>query len=161
MKIHIEYCGGWGYAPRAFALRDAIKEGTPDADIECEVGRSQSFEVKINDKLVFSKLETLGECTVVKIKLCDNFGILGFPVDADILAQIENLKSGKDAVKVTTSQDGLILVLNSFTKGHCLIPVKASRWFKSASSITYYRSGRVLLQRYHGHDQILFINLAI
>jgi len=93
MKIHIEYCGGWGYAPRAFALRDAIKEGTPDADIECEVGRSQSFEVKINDKLVFSKLETLG-----------------FPVDADILAQIENLKSGKDAVKVTTSQGGFILV---------------------------------------------------
>jgi len=36
---------------------------------------------------VFSKLETLG-----------------FPVEADILAQIENLKSGKDAVKVTTSQ---------------------------------------------------------
>ena len=87
--------------------------------------------------------------------------ILGFPVDADILAQIENLKSGKDAVKVTTSQDGFILVLNSFTKGHCLIPVKASRWLKSASSITHYRSGRVLLQRYHGHDQILFINLAI
>lgn len=110
MKIHIEYCGGWGYAPRAFALRDAIKEGTPDADIECEVGRSQSFEVKINDKLVFSKLETLGECSLVKVKLCDNFGILGFPVDADILAQIENLKSGKDAVKVTTSQDGVILV---------------------------------------------------
>ena len=70
MKIHIEYCGGWGYAPRAFALRDAIKEGTPDADIECEVGRSQSFEVKINDKLVFSKLETLGKhpCKVHTVK---------------------------------------------------------------------------------------------
>ena len=31
-------------------------------------------------------------------------------MDADILAQIENLKSGKDAVKVTTSQGGFILV---------------------------------------------------
>lgn len=51
--------------------------------------------------------------------------ILGFPVDADILAQIENLKSGKDAVKVTTSQDGFIYfkILNSFTKSHCLKPV--------------------------------------
>ena len=89
--------------------------------------------------------------------------ILGFPVDADILAQIENLKSGKDAVKVTTSQDGFIYFKNlkSFTIRHSLTPVKASRWFKSASSITHYRSGRVLLQRYHGHDQILFINLAI
>ena len=44
--------------------------------------------------------------TNVYLKLWDNFGILGFPVEADILAQIENLKSGKDAEKVTTSQDG-------------------------------------------------------
>jgi len=51
--------------------------------------------------------------------------ILGFPVDADILAQIENLKSGKDAVKVTTSQGGFIYfkILKSLTKRHCLKPV--------------------------------------
>ena len=54
--------------------------------------------------------------TLVNLKLCDNSSILGFPVDADILAQIENLKSGKDAVKVTTSQDGFIL--RSFEQLH-------------------------------------------
>ena len=60
VTINIEYCGGWGYAPRAFQLRDEILAGVPDASITCEVGRNTSFEVTCNDKLIFSKFETQG-----------------------------------------------------------------------------------------------------
>ena len=89
IRVHIEYCGGWGYAPKAFALRDDIKAGAPDADveIECEVGRSQSFEVKVNDQLIFSKFETQG-----------------FPINQDIVEQISKLASGGSAEKITTSE---------------------------------------------------------
>ena len=65
VKVNIEYCGGWGYAPRAFQLRDEILEGAPDANVTCEVGRSTSFEVTCNDTLIFSKFETQGMKTFV------------------------------------------------------------------------------------------------
>ena len=66
--------------------------------------------------------------TVVNFRLCDNFGILGFPVEADILAQIENLKSGKDAEKVTTSQDGFTKPLERSHKNTlCGVPYDTNK----------------------------------
>ena len=61
IKVHIEYCGGWGYEPSAFALRDAILAGVPGSKVKCDVGRSQSFEVKVNETIIFSKFETKGK----------------------------------------------------------------------------------------------------
>ena len=64
--------------------------------------------------------------TQIEFSSFDNCIIVGFPVEADILAQIENLKSGKDAVKVTTSQDSVSEInsrKNQFHSRHHLIPV--------------------------------------
>jgi len=85
-KIHIEYCGSWGYEGRAFALRDAIRKESSDVDVTCEVGRSQSFEIKCNDELIYSKFETMG-----------------FPIEADIIEQVKKVVAGEKAEKVTTS----------------------------------------------------------
>ena len=60
VSIHILYCGGWGYEPRAIQLRDQILEEAPDVQVKIEVGRAQSFEVTANGALIFSKFETKG-----------------------------------------------------------------------------------------------------
>ena len=87
LKVHIEYCGSWGYEGRAFALRDAIRAESPDkVAVTTEVGRSQSFEVTIDDVLIYSKFETMG-----------------FPIEADIVAEVKKALDGEDAAKVTTS----------------------------------------------------------
>lgn len=51
-----------------------------------EVGRPSSFEVKLNDELLFSKYETTG-----------------FPVVDEILTQVEKAVKGEEVAKVTTS----------------------------------------------------------
>lgn len=65
-KVHIEYCGSWGYEPRANELREAILARAQDVEVTMEVGRPSSFEIKLNDKLLFSKYETTGK-TAMKI----------------------------------------------------------------------------------------------
>jgi len=57
-KVHIEYCGGWGYAPRYRELAHMIKAAVPGAQVHGQVGRQTSFEVKVNDQEIFSKLKT-------------------------------------------------------------------------------------------------------
>ena len=55
MDISIEYCMQWNYEPRAFSLRDELsnKFGINSQLIESGGG---AFEVKLNDQLIFSKL---------------------------------------------------------------------------------------------------------
>ena len=64
MKVLIEYCGRWNYKPRAISLIDTLKPsyGSDHATAmsfvsEINEGRTGSFEVEIDDKLVFSKLQ--------------------------------------------------------------------------------------------------------
>jgi len=56
VEVHVEYCGGWGYAPRYRELRKMILREVPAAVVNGNVGRASSFEVKINNKQIFSKL---------------------------------------------------------------------------------------------------------
>jgi len=58
VKISIEYCGGWGYGPRYRELANAIKAAVPNAQVSGFVGRRTSFEVKVNDSEIHSKLKT-------------------------------------------------------------------------------------------------------
>ncbi len=58
VSIHIEYCSGWGYGRKFKALSSDILKAVPDAKITGLKGRKASFEIKINDVLVFSKLES-------------------------------------------------------------------------------------------------------
>jgi len=60
VKVSVEYCGAWGYAPRYEELAQQIKAKVPQADVTGFVGRQSSFEVIINDKLAFSKLDRGG-----------------------------------------------------------------------------------------------------
>jgi len=61
-SIHIEYCGAWGYAPKANALKQNIQRQFADLSVETEVGRRSSFEISLvdkegNRKLIYSKLQ--------------------------------------------------------------------------------------------------------
>uniref|UniRef100_A0A672N9Z7 Migration and invasion enhancer 1 n=1 Tax=Sinocyclocheilus grahami TaxID=75366 RepID=A0A672N9Z7_SINGR len=49
-----------GYEPRFQELKRGICAKVPDAEVSGFVGRRGSFEVQINEHLVFSKLETGG-----------------------------------------------------------------------------------------------------
>jgi len=55
--VAVEYCGGWGYAPRYERLQRAILAEVPTAECTGTVGRKSSFEVTINGTLVYSKLK--------------------------------------------------------------------------------------------------------
>ena len=59
VKLHVEYCVKWNYAPKYNALAAEINDSEVGDDVECvgEGGRSSSFEVQVNGELVFSKLE--------------------------------------------------------------------------------------------------------
>jgi selenoprotein W-related protein len=64
----------------------------PEAVVDGRVGRRSSFEVKINDEIIFSKL--------------DNGS---FPDFDEIVSQVENVKSGKKIEKVTKTQSGCVI----------------------------------------------------
>ena len=55
VEVSIEYCGGWGYRPRFQELAEHIKSAVPGAKIDGFVGRSRSFEVKVNGVVIHSK----------------------------------------------------------------------------------------------------------
>lgn len=57
VTVKVEYCGSWGYGNRFEELKLRINNGVPEALVEGVVGRRSSYEVTINGKLVFSKLE--------------------------------------------------------------------------------------------------------
>ncbi|XP_075971648.1 migration and invasion enhancer 1 [Anticarsia gemmatalis] len=58
-KVNVEYCGVCDYGGHCLALGQTIKKMTPDAEVLCKKGRQGSFEVQVNDKLVYSKLQTM------------------------------------------------------------------------------------------------------
>ncbi|MBN3312053.1 MIEN1 protein, partial [Atractosteus spatula] len=49
-----------GYEPRYQELAQVVTGEFPDAEVSGFVGRTGSFEIEINEQLVFSKLETSG-----------------------------------------------------------------------------------------------------
>ena len=57
MKIHIEYCVKWNYGPEFDRVSKQILDICPDASITGneEGPRTGSFEVSLNNKLIFSK----------------------------------------------------------------------------------------------------------
>ena len=59
MKIHIEYCIKWNYGPEFDRVSKIIKKNS-NATIKGNQNypRSGAFEISINDRLVYSKLQT-------------------------------------------------------------------------------------------------------
>ncbi|XP_047022573.1 migration and invasion enhancer 1 [Helicoverpa zea] len=58
-KVKVEYCGVCDYGGHCLALRQTINKMTPNAIVNCLRGRQGSFEVQVNDKLIYSKLQTM------------------------------------------------------------------------------------------------------
>ena len=59
VKIHVEYCGGWGYRPKYEKFKKQLTAAVPDVDLEFDSyatpSKSGFFEVQVNGKLVHSK----------------------------------------------------------------------------------------------------------
>uniref|UniRef100_M3XKZ9 Selenoprotein W n=1 Tax=Latimeria chalumnae TaxID=7897 RepID=M3XKZ9_LATCH len=75
------------YRSRYLKLAKIIKQQFPDAKVSGPVGTKDSFEIKINGQLIFSKLESGG-----------------FPHSEDILQQVRNEYNGAEVEKVTQVQ---------------------------------------------------------
>jgi len=59
LNVHIEYCNSWGYEDMVQELREKIHVEVPEASVTDEVSqRTAAFEISINEKLVFSRLQT-------------------------------------------------------------------------------------------------------
>ena len=58
VKVHVLYCGGWGYAPKASTLGQQLKQEFGE-DVSFEMAATPEttgkFEVTVADKLVHSK----------------------------------------------------------------------------------------------------------
>ncbi|XP_053387844.1 migration and invasion enhancer 1-like [Mercenaria mercenaria] len=64
-------------------MEDILTE-LPETEVTGDVGRSSSFEVTINDQLVFSKLKTYG-----------------FPKSQDVIKEIQRLLNGEKCQEIT------------------------------------------------------------
>lgn len=70
-----------------------VKGEFPDADVSGTVGRQGSFEIVINDLLVFSKLETAG-----------------FPYEDDVLNAVQCAYDGKPVEKISRSRAPCVIM---------------------------------------------------
>ncbi|KAL4707919.1 hypothetical protein ACJJTC_013710 [Scirpophaga incertulas] len=59
LQVSVEYCGVCDYGGHCLALAETIRNSTPNAVVNCKRGRHGSFEIEINNKLVYSKLQTM------------------------------------------------------------------------------------------------------
>ena len=77
ITINIEYCGAWGYKPKADQLQKAIRHtyatSLKDIELTAGAGRTGSFEVTIttedgNSVIVHSKLDGAGHVNEASAK---------------------------------------------------------------------------------------------
>ncbi|KAL9882475.1 migration and invasion enhancer 1 isoform 1-T1 [Glossina fuscipes fuscipes] len=83
VKVDVEYCGKCNFEWQCKMLKSFLNEQKPDAEIVCRKGRQGSFEVKIDDTLVHSKLQTLA-----------------FPQHQSVLENVERAEKGLPLLKI-------------------------------------------------------------
>jgi len=93
VSVSIEYCGSWGYYGRFIDLKNEIESNASNVDVTGFEGRQGSFEVSINNKVVFSKLATYG-----------------FPYPNDIIQAVNSSEKGEDVDNITNSQSPCIIL---------------------------------------------------
>jgi len=73
VKIHVVYCGAWGYAPKYEQLKTQLCDhfGADDLEFTFEATPTQTgyFEVTVNGKLIHSKKNGDGYVSASKAKL--------------------------------------------------------------------------------------------
>lgn len=57
-SVSVEYCGSWGYDKHFIELQALIKSEFPDVQVSGFVGGLGSYEVSINENLIYSKIQT-------------------------------------------------------------------------------------------------------
>ena len=70
-------------------LKAAISKAVPDAEVNGLVGRRTSFEVKVNDTVIHSKLATMS-----------------FPDIEETVSIVQGVNDGKEPEKVTKMAEG-------------------------------------------------------
>jgi len=93
VKVEIEYCSGWGYESHARDLQNEILEKYPNVEVEKAKGRKTSFEVKINGRLAYSKLQ-VGK----------------FPEFASVLKAIERASRGEEPGSIDAAKGSCLLM---------------------------------------------------
>ena len=115
LNVDIEYCGGWGYGPRYQELAKAIKvrirtkysvisyfwrtllfyfqAEIPSAQVDGHVGRQTSFEVKVNDTEIHSKLKTMA-----------------FPDFKEVIQICHEVSKGNAPTQVTKTQSSCVIL---------------------------------------------------
>lgn len=72
------HSGACNFAMQCQLLRQFLLDAAPDVQVSCHQGRRGSFEVKVNDQLVHSKLSCLA-----------------FPQHESVLTQVQRAKRGE------------------------------------------------------------------
>ncbi|XP_034489703.1 migration and invasion enhancer 1 [Drosophila innubila] len=78
VNVDVEYCGVCNFALQCHLLRQFLVDAAPDVQVSCHQGRRGSFEVKIDDQLVHSKLSCLA-----------------FPQHESVLTQVQRAQRGE------------------------------------------------------------------
>ena len=94
VAVEIEYCGGWGYASRYRDLERQICKKVPLAKVSGTVGRRTSFEVKVNDTVIHSKLS---------VRL--------FPDFDEVTEIVEATSKGSEPTKITKMESATCNIL--------------------------------------------------
>lgn len=94
VKVDVEYCGSCGHKKQFFQLSEEIRKNTPNATVAGTTGRQASFEVQVNDELVYSKLQTLA-----------------FPDFAAVADMIKDVSHGKPVKKIDQQQSADCVLL--------------------------------------------------
>jgi selT/selW/selH-like putative selenoprotein len=55
MNIFIEYCGAWNFLPQASRVEAELRAHYPDLNVKLIESGGGIFDVKCNDKLIYSK----------------------------------------------------------------------------------------------------------
>ncbi|XP_055912773.1 migration and invasion enhancer 1 [Eupeodes corollae] len=83
VKVDVEYCGRCNYEWHCKMLSVFLEQKHPGTEVTCHTGRQGSFEVKIEDSLVHSKLQTMA-----------------FPDHDSVLENVEKAEKGLPLDKV-------------------------------------------------------------
>ncbi|XP_008209163.1 uncharacterized protein LOC100122087 [Nasonia vitripennis] len=87
VRVDVEYCGTCGHIKQFIEMAQKIKEALPEAKISGEPGRQASFEVRVNDELVHSKLQTMA-----------------FPDFKEVTELVKDVSQGKSINKIQKHQ---------------------------------------------------------
>ena len=94
VRVEVEYCGGWGYGSRYRDLERQVVKKVPSANVSGKVGRRTSFEIKVNDTVIHSKLS-----------------VGSFPDLEEVAEVVKATSNGSEPTKVTKMESVFCAIL--------------------------------------------------